>query len=58
MKTRNGLFADVSEADWNDWKWQIRNRAETVEELKEAGLTLTPRKRKACASACKACVWR
>ena len=42
MKTRNGLFAGVPEADWNDWKWQIRNRAETVEELKEAGLTLTP----------------
>ena len=42
MKTRNGLFADVPEEQWNDWKWQIRNRAETVEELKEAGLTLAP----------------
>ncbi|MBQ4425302.1 MAG: lysine 2,3-aminomutase [Lachnospiraceae bacterium] len=35
MNTRNGLFADVPEELWNDWKWQIRNRIETVEELKE-----------------------
>ena len=42
MKTRNGLFADVPEEQWNDWKWQVRNRAETVEELKEAGINITP----------------
>ena len=42
MKTRNGLFADVPEEQWNDWKWQVRNRAETVEELKEAGISITP----------------
>ena len=35
MKTRNGLFADVSEENWNDWRWQIRNRLETVDELKK-----------------------
>ncbi|MBE6908799.1 MAG: lysine 2,3-aminomutase [Ruminococcaceae bacterium] len=35
MKTRNGLFAEVSEQDWNDWKWQVRNRIETVEDLKK-----------------------
>lgn len=35
MKTRNGLFADISEEQWNDWKWQVRNRIETVEELKK-----------------------
>ena len=34
MKTRNGLFAEVPEEQWNDWKWQVRNRIETVEELK------------------------
>ena len=27
MKTRNGLFADVPEEKWNDWKWQVANRA-------------------------------
>jgi lysine 2,3-aminomutase len=34
MLTKNGLFADVPEAEWNDWHWQVRNRIETVEELK------------------------
>lgn len=35
MKTKNNLFASVPESDWNDWKWQVRNRIETVEELKK-----------------------
>ena len=35
MKTRNGLFADVPENLWNDWHWQVANRAETIEDLKE-----------------------
>ena len=41
MKTRNGLFADVPENLWNDWHWQVANRAETVEDLKKY-MTLTP----------------
>ncbi|MBO4873362.1 MAG: lysine 2,3-aminomutase [Lachnospiraceae bacterium] len=41
MKTRNGLFADVPEELWNDWKWQIRNRIETVEDLKKH-IEITP----------------
>ena len=41
MKTRNGLFADVSEEQWNDWHWQIRNRFETVEDLKKH-INITP----------------
>ena len=41
MKTRNGLFADVPAEQWNDWKWQVRNRIETVEELKEL-IEITP----------------
>ena len=43
MITRNGLFADVPEEQWNDWHWQVRNRIETVEDLKkyiEIGLRL------------------
>ena len=32
-KTKNGLFSEVSESDWNDWKWQIRNRVQTLDEL-------------------------
>lgn len=35
MITRNGLFADIPEDQWNDWKWQARNRIETLEELKK-----------------------
>lgn len=29
------LWKDISEAEWNDWKWQVRNRITTVEELKQ-----------------------
>jgi len=35
MKTRNGLFADVPAEQWNDWKWQVRNRIETLDDLKQ-----------------------
>jgi lysine 2,3-aminomutase len=31
----NGLFKDVSDNEWNDWKWQVRNRVETLEDLKK-----------------------
>ncbi len=34
MNTRNGLFAHVPAEQWNDWKWQVRNRIETLDELK------------------------
>lgn len=32
---RNGLFLDVPDEQWNDWQWQVKNRVETVEELKK-----------------------
>lgn len=35
MNTRNGLFADIPAEQWNDWRWQARNRVETLEELKQ-----------------------
>lgn len=41
MQTRNGLFADIAEEQWNDWKWQVKHRIETLEELKNY-LELTP----------------
>ena len=47
MKTRNGLFADVPENLWNDWHWQVANRAETVEDLKKY-MNLTPRRGGGC----------
>jgi len=27
------LWSDISEEQWNDWKWQIANRITTVEQL-------------------------
>ncbi|MBQ9639283.1 MAG: lysine 2,3-aminomutase [Bacteroidales bacterium] len=33
VNRRRELFPNVSDAEWNDWKWQIRNRIETYEEL-------------------------
>ena len=35
------LFPNVSDADWNDWHWQVRNRIETLEDLKKY-IQLTP----------------
>lgn len=32
---RKKLFPNVSDADWNNWKWQVKNRIETIEELKK-----------------------
>lgn len=30
-----GLFKDIPASDWNDWKWQVKNRVETLEDLKK-----------------------
>lgn len=35
------IFCDVKDSDWNDWKWQVRNRIETLDELKKY-IPLTP----------------
>ena len=35
------MFPAVTDAEWNDWKWQVRNRIETLEELKQY-VRLTP----------------
>ena len=29
------IFTEVSDKDWKDWKWQVKNRITTVEELKK-----------------------
>ena len=31
---RKQLFPDVTDEQWNDWKWQVKNRIETLEQLK------------------------
>ena len=38
---RHILFPEVADEQWNDWHWQVRNRVETLEDLKKY-ITLTP----------------
>ena len=35
INRRYEMFPNVTDAEWNDWKWQVRNRIETVEDLKK-----------------------
>ncbi|MCR4665611.1 MAG: lysine 2,3-aminomutase [Paludibacteraceae bacterium] len=35
ISRRQQLFPNVSDKDWNDWHWQVRNRIETLDELKK-----------------------
>ena len=32
---RYTLFPEVTDEQWNDWKWQLKNRIETLEQLKK-----------------------
>jgi lysine 2,3-aminomutase len=34
------LYANASEAEWNDWKWQVSHRVKNLEELKQV-ITIT-----------------
>lgn len=31
---KNLFFPDATDEQWNDWHWQVKNRIETLEELK------------------------
>jgi len=37
-----GFWKDVSESDWNDWKWQLKHRITSVEQLQRYMPSLTP----------------
>jgi len=37
-----GYWHDVADADWNDWRWQLKHRITTVEQLQRFLPTLTP----------------
>lgn len=41
VSRRAELFPNVTDAEWNDWKWQVKNRVETLEDLKKY-VSLTP----------------
>ncbi len=51
-ENRNKLFPNVSEEDWGDWKWQIRNRLETVDDLRKF-VSLTAKEEKGVAETLK-----
>jgi lysine 2,3-aminomutase len=35
VNNRKIMFPNVTDAEWNDWKWQVKNRIETFDELKK-----------------------
>lgn len=37
-----GFWSDVSESDWNDWRWQLKHRINTPEQLNQLMPSLTP----------------
>ena len=37
-----GFWSDVAEADWNNWRWQLKHRITTLEQLVRLMPTLTP----------------
>ncbi|MDR1345187.1 MAG: lysine 2,3-aminomutase [Bacteroidales bacterium] len=41
ISKRKEMFPNVSDEQWNDWRWQVRNRIETLDELKKY-ICLTP----------------
>jgi len=44
LSSAPGYWPDVQPAQWNDWKWQLKNRVTTLEGL-EKHLKLTPEER-------------
>lgn len=38
---RKIMFPEVTDEQWNDWKWQVKNRIETLDQLKQY-FNLTP----------------
>ena len=37
-----GFWHDVADADWNDWRWQLKHRITNAEQLQRLMPTLTP----------------
>ncbi|WP_432406875.1 lysine 2,3-aminomutase [Wukongibacter sp. M2B1] len=46
------LWKDVTDEEWNDWHWQVRNRIDTVEDLKKV-INLTPKEEEGVNAALK-----
>ena len=41
VNTRAKFFPNVTDEQWNDWRWQVKNRIESLEDLKKY-ITLSP----------------
>src|SRR5688572_8007908 len=37
-----GFWQDVSDKDWNDWRWQLKHRVSSLDQLQRLMPTLTP----------------
>lgn len=42
---RKEFFPEVTDEQWNDWKWQVKNRIETVDQLKNILIWIPAKKR-------------
>ncbi|HZV33699.1 MAG TPA: KamA family radical SAM protein [Verrucomicrobiae bacterium] len=40
-----GFWSDVPDVEWNDWKWQLKNRITSLEQLQKLMPMLTPQER-------------
>jgi lysine 2,3-aminomutase len=40
-----GFWSNISDQDWNDWRWQLKNRIVGLEQLEKLMPTLTPEER-------------
>lgn len=47
---RKRFFPDVTDKDWNSWHWQVKNRIETLDQLKQY-VNLTPEEEQGVAKA-------
>ncbi|MDR1848107.1 MAG: lysine 2,3-aminomutase [Bacteroidales bacterium] len=52
VNNRKLMFPNVADEQWNDWKWQVKNRIETLEELKKY-IKLTPAEEEGVAKSLK-----
>ena len=53
---RKQLFPEVTDQEWNDWKWQIRNRIVNVTQLKKY-IALTPEEEEGVEQSLSCYVW-
>ncbi|MDR0790191.1 MAG: lysine 2,3-aminomutase [Bacteroidales bacterium] len=52
VNRRKELFPNVADQQWNDWKWQVKNRIESLDELKKY-IKLTPAEEEGVAKSLK-----